>query len=101
PGRHVAKSSEPHEAVGIVEVAELADHDHADSLLRLDEFAVEQVDQRLTPARMKAVAPKLHDGALAPGRGRLAAACGLRGVHVLPRRVQLSKPLAVKISSPR
>src|SRR5215467_861928 len=90
PGRHVAEPSEPHEAVGIVEIAELADHGHADRLLRLDEFAVEQVDERLAPARMKTVAPKLHDGALDRSR-----------VHGSPRLIQPFEPLAARIGRRR
>jgi hypothetical protein len=38
------------EAVGIVEISELAQNVHPRLLLRLDELAVEQLNQRLSPA---------------------------------------------------
>jgi hypothetical protein len=60
-GRHVAESAQPDEAVRVVEVAELADHLHADRLLRLDELAVEELDQHVTLPRMERVLTKLDD----------------------------------------
>ncbi len=55
PGRHVAEAADPHEAVGIVQVAELADHAHADGFLGLDELRVEQRYQDVALARMQGV----------------------------------------------
>ena len=50
-----------HEAVGTVEIAELADDRHALRLLRLDELAVKELDQRLAGARLELVLAELDD----------------------------------------
>ncbi len=67
---HVGKAAQPDEAVGIVEIAERADPVHADRLLRLDQPALEEVDQRLAPARAQRVAAQFDHAVLvaqAPG----------------------------------
>ena len=47
---HVGEATHPDEAVGIVEISEPAENVHPRLLLRLDELAVEELDQRLSPA---------------------------------------------------
>ncbi len=58
-------------------IAELADDAHADRLLRLDEFGIEERDQRLALARLQRVAPKLENGV----DGRIGASVRDRSVH--------------------
>src|SRR5215470_10193994 len=61
PGPHVWKSAEPHETVRVLHVAELAQQSHASRLLRGDEFAFEQADEVVAPARPERVLPELDD----------------------------------------
>ena len=69
--------AEPDEGVVGVAVAELADHVRAQLLLRLDEVAVEQVDERVALSRVECVTPQLHDVAAGLGHaGSLPAALG-------------------------
>ena len=53
--RHVAEAAQPDEAVGIVEVPELAEHLHSDLFLRFDELPIEELDQRLPRTRTERV----------------------------------------------
>jgi hypothetical protein len=62
--RHVLEPAQPDEAVSMVQVAELADHAHAQCLLRLDEFAIEQLDQHVPLARVQRVLAQLDDFAV-------------------------------------
>ena len=49
---HVGEPAQPHEPVGAVEIPELADDAHAERFLRLEELAVEQLDQDIaSPGR--------------------------------------------------
>jgi hypothetical protein len=57
---HVAKASEPDEAVRVVQVAKL-NHPHPNCLLSLDELTVEQIDERVPHARVEPVLPQLDD----------------------------------------
>ena len=59
--RHVAEAAKPDEGVRIVEVPELAEHVHADRLLRLDELAIEELDQRLALAWAERIAAQLDN----------------------------------------
>jgi hypothetical protein len=59
---HVLERPNPHETVGLIEVAELADDLHPDGFLTLDEFGLEQIDQHIPLARMERVLPEFDDG---------------------------------------
>ena len=61
-GRHVREATEPDEPVGSVEVLELSEDADAHRLLRLDELALEEGDQRVPLTRVKGVLPELDDG---------------------------------------
>jgi hypothetical protein len=63
PRRHVGKTPEPNESVRIIEIAELADDFHPDSLLRLHEFPIEQIDQYVPFSGVQSVLSELNDGA--------------------------------------
>jgi hypothetical protein len=69
--RHAGKAAQPHEAVGRVQVAKLPHHGHAHGLLRVDERAVEQLDQRIALAGVQRVLAQLHHlaGDVADGHG--------------------------------
>jgi hypothetical protein len=60
---HVAEAAQPHEAVRVVEIPELAENLHAERLLRLDELTVEEFDQRVARAGAKGIAAQLDYGA--------------------------------------
>jgi hypothetical protein len=62
PRRHIGKTPEPNESVSIIEIAELADDLHPDSLLRLDEFPVEEIDQYVPFSGVQSVLSELNDG---------------------------------------
>ena len=64
--------------VGLIEVAELAQHTHAVGLLRLHQRAVEQVDEHLALLRVQCVLAQLDNGAFV-GSGRGCAGRGWRG----------------------
>src|SRR5215831_13488338 len=63
PGRHVGKATQPHEAVGIVGITKHAENDVANGLLRLDELAFKEIDQRLARAGVECVTAQLDDAA--------------------------------------
>ncbi len=67
---HVLEAAKPHEPIGAVEVAELADDLHPDGFLRLDELGVEQLDEHVPLAGPKRVLAQLDDGhgQMLPGR---------------------------------
>src|SRR2546428_772953 len=58
---HVRETSEPDEAIGIIEIAELTDDAHPGGLLRLDKLGVEEIDEGITLARMECVLAELDD----------------------------------------
>jgi hypothetical protein len=94
---HVAKAPDPDESIRLVEVAELADHRHVDRFLCLDELAVEELDQDVSPARMERVLPELEDGAV--GCGDRPRRLGAHGLHC---RAGADAPAAVGFpGSPR
>ena len=61
-GRHTRKASDPHEAIRAPPVAKLPHHRHAHSFLRLDEMAVEQIDQDVTLTRLEGVLAQFEHG---------------------------------------
>ena len=70
---HVGEAAHPDEAVGIVEIPELAENAHPDRLLCLHELAVEELDQRLPLTRAQLIAAEFDDLA------RIGAMQGRRG----------------------
>jgi hypothetical protein len=64
---HVGESAQPDEAVRVVQVAKAAEDGHAQRLLRLDELALEQVDQHISLARVQRVLAELDRRDLAAG----------------------------------
>ena len=58
---HVWKAAKPHEAIGIVEIAELPDHAQAVGLLIFEKLALEERDQRVTLARNQRVLAQFQD----------------------------------------
>src|SRR5215813_6506767 len=77
PGLHVWESAEPHETVGVVQVAELAHQRHAGGLLRFDELTFEQADQVVAPARVESVLPEFDNGVPNAGHPWLPSASQL------------------------
>jgi hypothetical protein len=59
--REVGEPAQPDEAIGGIAIAELPDHAHPLRLLRLDELAIEQIDQRVALAGMQRVLPELEN----------------------------------------
>jgi hypothetical protein len=57
----------PHESIRIGEIAKVADHGDPDGFLRLDELALEEVDEAIALVRVERVLPELHDGAARVG----------------------------------
>lgn len=53
--------------VGLVDIPKLGDQSYACLLLRLDELAVEERDQRFAFSRPQRVVSQFHDGATASG----------------------------------
>ena len=47
----------------IIQIAELADNLHPDCFLRLDEFALEEINQYVTLSGKECVLPEFDDGA--------------------------------------
>src|SRR5581483_3879467 len=60
-GAVVGESAQPHEVVGAIDVAELAEDANADGFLGLDELAVEQLDQLVAAAAAEEVLAELDD----------------------------------------
>jgi hypothetical protein len=58
---HVRKAPKPDKYVWPVEISKLADHMHPHELLRLDELAVEQLDQDIALTGPQRILPKLND----------------------------------------
>src|SRR5665213_3319747 len=65
PCRHVGEATQPDKTIGIIQVAKLADNRHAKSLLSLDEFPVEEIDQDVAHPWVEGVLAKLDDWATA------------------------------------
>ena len=72
PFVHVLEAAKPHEPIGPVEVAKLADDRHPDGFLRLDELGVEQVDEHVPLAGPKRVLAQLDEGHGHDAAGSLA-----------------------------
>src|SRR5262245_8972004 len=60
---HVREAAQPHETILATAIAELTDQRHAGRLLRLDEIALEQVDERVALTRLERVLPQFDDRA--------------------------------------
>jgi hypothetical protein len=60
---HIAKTSEPNEAIRMFKVSKLTDDLYSDRLLRLDKFPVEEINQGITLPGMQRVLPQLNDRA--------------------------------------
>ncbi|GGS55796.1 hypothetical protein GCM10010206_17120 [Streptomyces cinerochromogenes] len=73
--RHVPESSQPDEAVRVVEVPELAEHEHPGLFLGFDELLVEQLDEFVASSWSQRVLAEFdHCGAadrVGRGHGRL------------------------------
>src|SRR5262245_24706477 len=69
--RHVREPSQPDETVRVTQIPELADDPHAGGFLGFDEFAIEQLDERITRSRVERVLPQVDDrtAELSGGRG--------------------------------
>src|SRR5262249_18674724 len=60
---HIAKPTQPDEAIRIIQVAKLSDHCHASRFLTLDEVLFKKRDQHFASAGHESVLPKLYDRA--------------------------------------
>ena len=60
---HIRETAEPHETIGIVEIAELPDDAQAVRLLIFEKLALEERDQRITLARNQRVLAQFQDRA--------------------------------------
>jgi hypothetical protein len=70
---HIGEAAKPDEAVGVVQIAELAQQTHANFFLRLDKLLFEQRDKRLPLPRMQGISPQLDDRGWAAHRRRRRA----------------------------
>jgi hypothetical protein len=59
---HVRESTQPDEAIRLVEIAELADEPHPEHFLALDELTLEEGDERLPRAGLQRVLAEFEDG---------------------------------------
>jgi hypothetical protein len=57
----IAETTQPDEMVDAVDIAELADDADAEGFLRLDELAVEELDQLVAPTAVQEVLAQLND----------------------------------------
>jgi protein-S-isoprenylcysteine O-methyltransferase Ste14 len=78
---HVGEAPQPDEAVGIVEIAEAGRDGHSERLLRLEELALEQVDEHVALPPVQRVLPQLEDGAAGGRRVRKGHARDGRTTH--------------------
>jgi hypothetical protein len=75
-GIHVAETAQPDEAIRIVQVAKLSDHNHAGCFLTFNKVPFEKRDQHFAPTGHESVLPKFHHGTAAS-----AHSLGFREVH--------------------